>query len=147
MSSSAEGQDCFPPPVSSAVPYSGLNDLVPGDSSKSGDVSFTIPADTWDAILRIKIFTGRQDGSGRNVTALKSSGLPTPVVNATGSLERRIPEASNNHPALSNTGPRFRVYWLLQAITDARPTAEKPCWHGSASARPAGNMGVPVEGT
>lgn len=39
-------------------PDSGLNELVAGDSSKSGDVRFTIPADTRDAVLRIKFAQG-----------------------------------------------------------------------------------------
>ena len=39
-------------------PDSGLNDLVSGDSSKSGDVRFTIPADTRGALLRIKFAQG-----------------------------------------------------------------------------------------
>jgi hypothetical protein len=42
----------------SVSPDSGLNDLVAGDSSKSGDVSFTVPADTRDPVLRIKFPTG-----------------------------------------------------------------------------------------
>lgn len=39
-------------------PDSGLNDLVAGDSSKSGDVRFILPADTRDALLRIKFAEG-----------------------------------------------------------------------------------------
>jgi hypothetical protein len=39
-------------------PDSGLNELVAGDASKSGDVRFTIPADTRDAVLRIKFAEG-----------------------------------------------------------------------------------------
>ena len=39
-------------------PDSGLNELVAGDSSKSGDVSFTVPADTREALLRIKFGQG-----------------------------------------------------------------------------------------
>lgn len=39
-------------------PDSGLNELVAGDSSKTGDVRFTIPADTRDAVLRIKFAQG-----------------------------------------------------------------------------------------
>lgn len=39
-------------------PDSGLNDLVAGDASKSGDVRFTVPADTRDALLRIKFAQG-----------------------------------------------------------------------------------------
>jgi hypothetical protein len=42
----------------SVSPDSGLNDLVAGDSSKSGDVSFTVPADTRDPVLRIKFPRG-----------------------------------------------------------------------------------------
>ena len=42
----------------SVAPDSGLNDLVAGDSSKSGDVSFTVLADTRDAVLRIKFPQG-----------------------------------------------------------------------------------------
>jgi hypothetical protein len=45
----------------SGVSYSpdpGLNELVAGDSSKSGDVRFTVPADTRDALLRIKFAEG-----------------------------------------------------------------------------------------
>ncbi|MDQ0850523.1 hypothetical protein QFZ65_002461 [Arthrobacter sp. B3I9] len=42
----------------SVSPDSGLNDLVPADSSKSGEVSFTVPADTRDPVLRIKFPTG-----------------------------------------------------------------------------------------
>jgi hypothetical protein len=42
----------------SVSPDSGLNDLVAGDSSKSGDVSFTVPADTRDPVLRIKFPQG-----------------------------------------------------------------------------------------
>ena len=39
-------------------PDSGLNDLVAGDASKSGDVRFTVPADTRGALLRIKFAQG-----------------------------------------------------------------------------------------
>ena len=39
-------------------PDSGLNELVAGDSSKSGDVRFIVPADTRDASLRIKYAQG-----------------------------------------------------------------------------------------
>jgi hypothetical protein len=39
-------------------PESGLNELVAGDSSKSGDVRFTVPADTRDSDLRIKFAQG-----------------------------------------------------------------------------------------
>lgn len=45
----------------SGVSYSpdpGLNELVAGDSSKSGDVRFTVPADTREALLRIKFAEG-----------------------------------------------------------------------------------------
>ncbi|MDP9696658.1 UNVERIFIED_ORG: hypothetical protein J2X79_004241 [Arthrobacter globiformis] len=42
----------------SIAPDSGLNDLVAGDSSKSGDVSFIIPADTRDPVLRIRFPQG-----------------------------------------------------------------------------------------
>jgi hypothetical protein len=44
----------------SVAPDSGLNDLVAGDSSKSGHVSFTIPADTRDPVLRIKFLQGER---------------------------------------------------------------------------------------
>ena len=39
-------------------PDPGLNELVAGDSSKSGDIRFTIPADTRVALLRIKFAEG-----------------------------------------------------------------------------------------
>ncbi|MBT2594839.1 hypothetical protein [Arthrobacter sp. ISL-72] len=39
-------------------PDSGLNELVAGDSSKSGDVRFIVPADTRDVSLRIKYAQG-----------------------------------------------------------------------------------------
>ncbi|MDV8146124.1 hypothetical protein [Arthrobacter sp. B10-11] len=39
-------------------PDSGLNELVAGDSSKSGDVRFILPADTREALLRIKFVQG-----------------------------------------------------------------------------------------
>ncbi|MEO5321332.1 hypothetical protein PV761_22455 [Arthrobacter sp. CC3] len=39
-------------------PDPGLNELVAGDSSKSGDVRFTVPADTREALLRIKFAEG-----------------------------------------------------------------------------------------
>ena len=39
-------------------PDSGLNELVAGDSSKSGDVRFVLPADTREALLRIKFSQG-----------------------------------------------------------------------------------------
>ena len=39
-------------------PDSGLNELVAGDSSKSGDVRFILPADTREALLRIKFAQG-----------------------------------------------------------------------------------------
>lgn len=39
-------------------PDPGLNELVAGDSSKSGGVRFTLPADTRDALLRIKFAEG-----------------------------------------------------------------------------------------
>ena len=39
-------------------PDAGLNELVAGDSSKSGDVRFTVPADTRSALLRIKFAQG-----------------------------------------------------------------------------------------
>ncbi|MDR6505931.1 hypothetical protein [Arthrobacter oryzae] len=39
-------------------PDSGLNELVAGDSSKAGDVRFTVPADTRGALLRIKFTEG-----------------------------------------------------------------------------------------
>lgn len=42
----------------STAPYPGLNDVVPGDSSKSGDIRFIIPADTRDLVLRIKFPQG-----------------------------------------------------------------------------------------
>ena len=42
----------------SVSPNSGLNDLVAGDSSKSGEVSFTVLAATRDAVLRIKFPQG-----------------------------------------------------------------------------------------
>jgi hypothetical protein len=42
----------------STAPYSGLNDVVPGDASKAGDISFVIPADTRDPVLRIKFPQG-----------------------------------------------------------------------------------------
>jgi hypothetical protein len=42
----------------SIAPDSGLNDLVPGDSSKSGDVSFTLPANTQRPVLRLKFTEG-----------------------------------------------------------------------------------------
>jgi hypothetical protein len=44
----------------SVPPDSGLNELVAGDSSKSGDVSFTIPADTRYPVLRIKFLQGER---------------------------------------------------------------------------------------
>ncbi|QCO98827.1 hypothetical protein FCN77_15365 [Arthrobacter sp. 24S4-2] len=42
----------------SLSPESGLNELVGGDSSKSGDVRFAVPADTRDSVLRIKFAQG-----------------------------------------------------------------------------------------
>jgi hypothetical protein len=42
----------------SLSPDAGLNELVAGDSSKSGDVRFTVPADTRGALLRIKFAQG-----------------------------------------------------------------------------------------
>ncbi|MFF1383147.1 hypothetical protein ACFVWT_06275 [Arthrobacter sp. NPDC058288] len=39
-------------------PDSGLDEVVAGDSSKSGEVRFTIPADTREAVLRIKFAQG-----------------------------------------------------------------------------------------
>jgi hypothetical protein len=39
-------------------PDSGLNELVAGDSSKAGEVRFTVPADTRAALLRIKFTEG-----------------------------------------------------------------------------------------
>lgn len=39
-------------------PDSGLNELVAGDSSKTGDVRFTVPADTRGALFRIKFTEG-----------------------------------------------------------------------------------------
>jgi hypothetical protein len=42
----------------SVSPDSGLNDLVAGDSSKSGDVSFTVPAGTRDPVLRVRFPRG-----------------------------------------------------------------------------------------
>ncbi|KIS27240.1 hypothetical protein TV39_11995 [Arthrobacter sp. SPG23] len=39
-------------------PDSGLNEVVAGDSSTSGEVRFTIPADTRTAVLRIKFAQG-----------------------------------------------------------------------------------------
>lgn len=42
----------------SVSPGSGLNEVVAEESSKSGDVSFTAPADTRDTVLRIKFPDG-----------------------------------------------------------------------------------------
>lgn len=42
----------------SLSPESWLNELVAGDSSKSGDIRFTLPADTRDPVLRIKFPQG-----------------------------------------------------------------------------------------
>jgi hypothetical protein len=42
----------------SLSPESGLNELVAGDSSKSGEVRFTAPADTRETVLRIKFAQG-----------------------------------------------------------------------------------------
>ncbi|MGN7250468.1 hypothetical protein [Arthrobacter sp. SAFR-014] len=49
----------------SVAPDSGLNELVSGDSSKSGDVSFTVPAETREAALRIKFLQGESTVSVR----------------------------------------------------------------------------------
>lgn len=42
----------------STAPDSGLNELVAGDASKAGDVTFTVPASTREAALRIKFLGG-----------------------------------------------------------------------------------------
>jgi hypothetical protein len=42
----------------SLSPESGLDEVVAGDSSKSGDVRFAVPADTRDPVLRIKFPEG-----------------------------------------------------------------------------------------
>jgi hypothetical protein len=44
----------------SQAPYSGLDEVVSGDSSKTGEISFMVPAETRDQVLRIKFPEGER---------------------------------------------------------------------------------------